>query len=289
MDSQVASPTSDQSPRTFHLPTLRAAYSDRTAALMARLAQLAYDGDFEPPSINLPAGLAQLGFTSVQSFADPKTQGVAFLAESGELIALSFRGTKTERNWITDLTIDFLHPDGANEKLSVHRGFYEAFCQLADSGLTKAIEAAKKKSSGRTPIYVTGHSLGGALAQIAAAKFGDDQIAACYTFGSPRVGNSYFDLWVKAPSYRVVNHADIVPQLPLPIGYRHSGDPRYLPEKIEGSPFRYEPNAFVRAGQLAKGVAEAMKKRSILQVEDHAIAQYAEKLEEIVRARSQQR
>jgi thioesterase domain-containing protein len=30
------------------------------------------------------------------------------------------------------------------------------------------------------PIYITGHSLGGALAQIASAVLGDDQVAACY-------------------------------------------------------------------------------------------------------------
>jgi hypothetical protein len=30
------------------------------------------------------------------------------------------------------------------------------------------------------PIYITGHSLGGAPAQIASAVLGDDQVAACY-------------------------------------------------------------------------------------------------------------
>jgi len=77
--------------------------------------------------------------------------------------------------------------------------------------------AIKQATNGAVPIYITGHSLGGALAQIAAAVLGSDQVGACYTYGSPRVGNSYFDLWVKVPSYRVLNYADIVPQVPLPI------------------------------------------------------------------------
>jgi len=77
------------------------------------------------------------------------------------------------------------------------------------------------------------------LAQIATAVLGSDQITACYTFGSPRVGNSYFDLWVKPPSYRVMNDADIVPTVPFPIIYRHSGDPRYMPDVVQASPFRF--------------------------------------------------
>lgn len=40
------------------------------------------------------------------------------------------------------------------------------------------------------------------------------------------VGNIYFDLWVKVPSYRVMNYADIVPQVPVPLVYRPTrGDP----------------------------------------------------------------
>jgi thioesterase domain-containing protein len=42
-----------------------------------------------------------------------------------------------------------------------------------------------KSRNPNTPIYFAGHSLGGALAQIAAAVLGDDNTAACYTFGSP--------------------------------------------------------------------------------------------------------
>ena len=80
-----------------------------------------------------------------------------------------------------------------------------------------SLNALKARIEGATlpsvPIYFIGHSLGGALAQIATAKFGSDRVAACYTFGSPRVGSAFFDLWVKPPSYRVVNYADLVPQI----------------------------------------------------------------------------
>ena len=54
-------------------------------------------------------------------------------------------------------------------------------------------------------LYVTGHSLGGALAQRATAALDRDTLAACYTFGSPRVATLAFDRLDKAPHYRVVN------------------------------------------------------------------------------------
>src|SRR6516162_5958527 len=90
-----------------------------------------------------------------------------------------------------------------------------------------SIRKTRTCNFGSTKVSIK-HSLGGALAQIAGAVLGSDQVAACYTYGSPRVGNFYFDPWVKVPSYRVMNYADIVPQVPLPIAYRHSGDPRYM-------------------------------------------------------------
>ena len=77
-------------------------------------------------------------------------------------------------------------------------------------------------------IHRTGHSLGGALATLCALdvqyNFPDKQVS-CYTFGSPKVGNSYFkDSFNKRvpQTYRFVNSADTVPALP-PGGFEHVG------------------------------------------------------------------
>jgi len=152
---------------------------------------------------------------------------------------------------------------------------------------------ATAREQDRKPIYVTGHSLGGALAQIATAVLGTDEFAACYTFGSPRVGNAYFDLWVKPPSYRVMDYADIVPQAPLPIPflypYRHSGDARYLPDHPVGSPYRYEPGLPVRLYQLVIGLIQFFGSWRLLGIKDHSIAMYAAKLASIADARTQSR
>src|SRR5258708_6267162 len=78
--------------------------------------------------------------------------------------------------------------------------------------------------------YIPGHARGGPLAQIASAALARDNLAACYTFGSPRVGTADFDREVKCPHYRLVNDWDVVPGAPPPwfTGYRHTGDPRLL-------------------------------------------------------------
>lgn len=274
------------------LPTLRAAYSDRTSALMAYLAAFAYDASIEAsPPLQVPPLLRSLGFNQIWSFHNGLTNGWAYIAVSPDIIVLSFRGTQTKKDWEIDFQAALIHPDGADGKLLVHCGFYRAFRMLADgpSGLGAAIAEIKNTSKSDVPIYIAGHSLGGALAQIAAAVFGDDRVAACYTFGSPRVGNSYFDLWVKVPSYRVINFADIVPQVPLAIEYRHSGDPRYLPDHVSASPYRYQPNILVRIVQFAQGIFQFARARSILSIADHATQQYCEKLDQIANARPQSR
>jgi triacylglycerol lipase len=278
------------------LPTLRAAYSDRTAALMAYFADFAYSGSIETKGlISVPKGLSDLGFNRITAFHNGLSDGWAYVAESDLLIVLAFRGTRSIINWETNLHAWLIHPAGADPRLRVHQEFYRAFETLSDGarGIREKINEIEAATGGRIPIYFTGHSLGGALAQIAAAVLGSDQIAACYTFGSPRVGNYVFDLWVKPPSYRLINYADIVPQVPFPLlfvlDYRHSGDPRYMPDKVSGSPYRFEPNFFQRVWQFGKGVIQLIRTQSILGIDDHQIGEYCTKLDQIAGARTQAR
>jgi triacylglycerol lipase len=275
------------------LPTLRAAYSDRTAALMAYLSSFAYSREIEKRGpIAVPPELAGLGFKAFRVFHNDLTDGWAYLAEREALIVLAFRGTQSAANWDTNCQTGMVHPGDTDSRLRVHQGFYSAFERLSD-GEKGIREQMRAKTPANVPIYITGHSLGGALAQIATAVLGNDQIAACYTFGSPRVGNYIFDLWVKPPSYRVINYADIVPQVPIPVPfvmpYRHSGDPRYMPDQVIGSPYRYEPNLLQRVRQFAKAVVQIVKSQSLLGIEDHQIGEYCRKLNAVAAARAQGR
>jgi triacylglycerol lipase len=160
------------------------------------------------------------------------------------------------------------------------------------------------------PLYICGHSLGGALAIVATWKLESRYNAACYTFGGPRVGNSACADRFKTPIYRIVNGADPVPFIPptnrfvkplkfllrwLPFrldwavdflikrqGYRHYGDMRYLhrdrSEIIPGvGPLE----------RLARNLGELRQGASIVRY--HDIGTYRRKLRGIALRRNQGR
>jgi len=209
--------------RLLQPPIALAAYSYRTAWIMAQCAELAYM-DFKGKE--LARLLKKGGLRLIKTFSETEERRQvdtqAFLALHQRYAVLSFRGTEIKqwKDIETDLNIPFYKDKGGE----VHRGFYEAYAVVA-----KEIILALKKI--RVPLYVTGHSLGGALATVAAMNLPDqDQIAACYTFGSPRVGNDEFvEAFYSVPVYRIVDSSDIVPHVPFFwMGYRHPVPLRFL-------------------------------------------------------------
>jgi triacylglycerol lipase len=76
--------------------------------------------------------------------------------------------------------------------------------------------------SADTALYFTGHSLGGALATIAAYKAliyqSTVELTGLYTFGSPRTAQmplaKKINHELKGKLHRIVNHLDLVPRLP---------------------------------------------------------------------------
>ena len=203
-------------------PLMRAAYSDRTAWIMAKASQLAYIRAEDGPKerAELENALASGGFKLVRTFNQTGTQ--AYLATAPSLALLAFRGTEYNyRDIVSDINIRFYED---SEGRRTHKGFSRAFSRIADE-ISEAILDIDPK----TPVYITGHSLGGALATIAAKLNPHDNVAACYTFGSPRVGARDYDVHIKIPVYRVVNNADIVARIPWGVfGYTHVGDLRYI-------------------------------------------------------------
>ena len=165
---------------------VRAAYSDRTAWLLAVMAQLSYL-NFEANKdiwISLTSNLKTGNFQLIQTFASKETGTYAFLAKNNEFAVLAFRGTGQING--RDINTD----GGARISVvgqGVHAGFKSAYESVA-----KDIEKSLISLSG-LPLYITGHSLGAALATVATQLLERNQyirktIAACYTFGSPRVG-----------------------------------------------------------------------------------------------------
>jgi len=91
------------------------------------------------------------------------------------------------------------------------------------------------------PVWITGHSLGAALATLAAHRYGAAQVL--YSFGSPLVGDAEFRNRFRATHFRVVNNTDIVTRVPPEaLGYRHVGDMISIDGtgRVTGSPVRQE-------------------------------------------------
>ncbi len=248
---------------TMKVPVKRAAYSDRTAWIMAILAELAYtpfDEESNQLILDLAEELAKL--TDQQKIAD-KLSGLqktlaglnpapaneadrnkalkAALAVGGFQLAggkvlhnvatdtqgfvacrrdtkgtgmavICFRGTKQVRDWMTNLKIkpvEIRDPRRPGAILgTMHEGFHDAYMSVH-----KDIEA-RLEGYEDLPLYITGHSLGGALAVVGTWYQSSDRLAACYTFGAPRVGNETLIDRFKTPIYRIVNGPDPVPFVP---------------------------------------------------------------------------
>jgi hypothetical protein len=199
-------------PELLSLPVKRAAYSDRTAWLMAKMSKLAYL-PFEKDDTELKSALLEAGFSLVNTFNQDGTQAFLAKRDPDKMAVLSFRGTQTE-----DLTLETffdvftdlyatMRVDQNNVK--THKGFLSAFQKIQED-VTQQLQSLADYG-----LYVTGHSLGGALALIATSEIVSDNLSACYTFGSPKVGNEEFDDEIKAPIYRIINSFDVVPFLPF--------------------------------------------------------------------------
>jgi triacylglycerol lipase len=279
-------------------PTWRAAYADRTSALMATFSQLAYV-PFEvdqpapvarQPKAERPDGrqdlaqrLAGGGFQLAAVFNRDDTQ--AFLAVNPKQFAvLAFRGTTDLADWVTNLRAA-LAPLPGVPGIRVHAGFLSAF-ECCRREILEAVDTHVPPTLG---LYITGHSLGGALAQIASAALDRDNLAACYTFGSPRVGAAGFDRQVKCPHYRVVNNWDLVPGVPTPwfTGYRHTGDPRLLtPNAHALEALRRDRNGLARFAVDVVDLIVGLVARRLLVIDDHMIWNYRTQLSAIAEVRA---
>ena len=264
-------------------PVNRAAYSDRMAWVLASMAQLVYERFEDDGKVKelLLEKLKGGGFEWIKGFSDPITDTQAFLVvkDDWSYAVLAFRGTEVTK--LKDITTDLKAGMAGMIEGRVHKGFRQAFESVKDD-----IEKSIVKLKG-IPLYITGHSLGAALATLATQTLEQnhafrDQIAACYTFGSPRVGNTEFDREYKSVVYRVVNTTDIVTMVPLLVmGYIHIGDIRFL-ERAPGELRRGYIPFLQRLFFFAVGIFRLFGPW----VGDHAIVEYRKKLEAIAQDRN---
>jgi triacylglycerol lipase len=129
---------------------------------------------------------------------------------------LAFRGTCGFEGWFSNLnTAQIGWPRGG----AVHSGFKADFLGLWE-------ETADALMSLDLPLFYTGHSLGGALAALAASVLPP---LAVYSFGAPRPGDAVFAHGLRrVPVYRLELPKDIVPTVPpsvIPFHFDHPGTP----------------------------------------------------------------
>jgi len=171
----------------------------------------------------------QAGLPEVRFFDNQSTQ--CYVANNDQLAIVAFRGSeiwkKKEKFDLNKVLADLKAdvdirladwPPGGR----VHRGFMEALEEVWSDLLPYITQLDGKGCK----LWITGHSLGAALATLCASRYGNVQ--GVYTFGSPRVGNDGFKEKLDANIYRVVNNADIVARVPPPGTYVHVGELKFI-------------------------------------------------------------
>jgi len=177
---------------------------------------------------SLEDGLAMMDFKSWDVIYDEESDTAGFFAFNENTILIAFKGTSSMQNVKTDLDIKkVIHPPprrlsvhsawGLRKKKStvrVHKGFHEAWCKndYNKKVMEKLLELYHERvgQNSDVHIYITGHSLGGALAVLCAYEASTllpDAPLTVYTYGQPRVGNRAFS---DDYNSRVIDHFSII-------------------------------------------------------------------------------
>ena len=224
------------------------------------------------------------GFQEVAYFDGEVTQ--CYVASNEKFAVVAFRGSEAKlregdsnvghifADWMANLNFA---PEPWEQGGNVHRGFKGALDEVWDD-LEDYISNLHKS---HRKIWMSGHSLGAALATLAADRYG--KVQGLYTYGSPRVGDLNFKEGFNVNAYRFVNNSDIVTKVPPAAMYLHVGELKYIDsegsiqdntnrlgkwtDEIEGQ-FKHIFNAI---GQTRKGFTEVLLEPIV----DHVPTHYA--------------
>jgi hypothetical protein len=242
------------------------AYSPSKALFAARACQAADSGDSDQVE-------QVIGCTPDRVHTRSDGDLYADVCDLDNRTLVVFRGTATLGGWLVDLAAWQEARRGLPGK--VHHGFADSWEELRSW--------VQVHTPMEIPVEVTGHSLGGALATLAAASLAANRwrVMPVYTFGAPRVGDAEFTAGVDnlVDVWRVVNDIDPVPHVPDGIRYLHCGREWQLPDGGPGSCF----------GRLRRVVGHARKGVGPLlsdAVNCHLIANYVSALEAALPAKA---
>lgn len=169
-------------------------------------------------------------------------------ASQPDFCVVAFKGTSVVfENFLQDVDVIPSWNDATFCTGYVHQGFQYAWYAVRKN-VFDAIDEHCKSDDGEWSIYVTGHSLGAAMATLAACELVErysGHVASFVTFGSPRVltattaaafQTNVIHRITDQNYYRFVNKLDPVPSVPLYVwpmfSYTHVGDEIWLmPDK----------------------------------------------------------
>lgn len=229
----VDNPSYDGSLRT--LPSYTAQFDRYTQVASFRAPQITLsDQDSSPAEI---ATKTAADATDVAIGIRDVFFGYALTSDTHHIIAL--RGTQTNSEWVNNVSSRQVNFQTRQPQYGrVHRGFQAAYEKVITQ-----IRRAVEQLNPALPLYLSGHSLGGAVAILTAADLslnngfrGPMQV---YTYGSPRVGDPTFAQFYNGllPStFRIVNLADTVPITP--------------PEQFRGGTFQHVGQEWSYLAQL---------------------------------------
>eukprot|EP01117_Protostelium_nocturnum_P015407 TRINITY_DN5974_c0_g1_i2.p1 TRINITY_DN5974_c0_g1~~TRINITY_DN5974_c0_g1_i2.p1 ORF type:complete len:633 (-),score=127.88 TRINITY_DN5974_c0_g1_i2:82-1980(-) len=187
--------------------------------LCARLSKLVYESNLDiERSLNAVSEypIQILGF----QISDSGFEHCKFvLVEFANYFVLAIAGSKDREDWISNLD----HGLTTYKTFRLHTGFMNSYYHIPTSSIDELMLNNPKKE-----IVITGHSRGGAIAQILAHELVQNGRISCITFGSPLVGcrdwsNAITKLNQDSNFLHFVNSKDPVPHVLLPFGYRPSG------------------------------------------------------------------
>lgn len=152
----------------------------------------------------------------------PYVELVSKISSTGYLLRLRpniyimvFRGTLDGEDIIADIDIaqvPFVGTSTEQKNILVHRGFYGIWNSMRDR-----IRAVLTSFGPDDVIYITGHSLGAALAAYTAVELSSEINVICYLYGVPRCGNEEFIKYIDthvSHCWNIANRCDTIPFMP---------------------------------------------------------------------------
>jgi hypothetical protein len=197
-------------PIAKHLDRLRADWDSEeradwpVAETLALFCHIAYQ-----PPVDAKDSFQKLGVDSVETVVDGSMVG--YVIAVADVTVVVFRGTDDNFDWFCNLN-SLTTPTTQGP---IHRGFHGSYLPLRPQ-IVKLVDRQRSKH-----LWLTGHSLGGALAVVCAHDLIDNErreVRGVMTFGQPMVAGEqlaiHLDRVLLGKFAHFVNESDIVARIP---------------------------------------------------------------------------